>query len=76
MRAPVEEFNQPREFLKLFHDIRQAAGDGHNLADDADHEDGFDIVISAMLLESLEMSHLSMRLWPSDSLSCMRVLIP
>jgi hypothetical protein len=39
VQPPTEEFNQPGEFLKFLRDVRQAAGDGHNLADDPDNED-------------------------------------
>jgi hypothetical protein len=39
VQPPIEEFNQPGEFLNFLRDVRQAAGDGHNTADDPDDED-------------------------------------
>ncbi|KAG2756613.1 hypothetical protein P692DRAFT_20526860 [Suillus brevipes Sb2] len=39
VQPSIEEFNQPGEFLKFLRGVRQAAGDGHNTADDQDDED-------------------------------------
>ncbi|KIK41714.1 hypothetical protein CY34DRAFT_84897 [Suillus luteus UH-Slu-Lm8-n1] len=39
VQPPIEEFNQPGEFVKFLRDVRQAAGDGHNTADDPDDEE-------------------------------------
>lgn len=58
VQPSIEEFNQPGEFLKFLRGVRQAAGDGHNTADDQDDEDQIDIEsLPAMPMEALKFGN-------------------